>query len=379
MSSSTHKGEMTPLNRMVSATGLPAGNLIGQPWRVAFALQDDGWVLRQDVVWHKKNPMPESVKSRPTRSHEYIFQFTKNLGDYYYDHEAVKMEASPNTHLRISRAQSADMRRLTGDAEDQTRREAHGLHAPRENMAKPTGWFDGPGRHDQVRDGNYGNRAGYGKTAGKNSRMNVDQDPAHLANNNPNNVRGVGWGRAAGEERWTGNGVNPKARTVNMNERNGHRPRQNPSYSAAVVEKVPTRALRSVWSFATQALEWTICRSCEETYDRGEFKALKRSGDDVFCRCGLSNWHGHFASFPEKLPEYCILASCPQDGIVLDPFSGAGTVGVVALRLGRSYFGIELSRLYWVLSERRILAEKPLLYAACFQPNFLLDRQQQLT
>src|SRR3990167_1346408 len=67
---------------------IPAGfkhkDLMGMPWRLAFALQDDGWYLRQDIIWHKPNPMPESVTDRCTKSHEYIFLMTKS-GDYYFD------------------------------------------------------------------------------------------------------------------------------------------------------------------------------------------------------------------------------------------------------------------------------------------------------
>ena len=69
--------------------GLKAKDLLGIPWKLAFALQDDGWYLRADIVWHKPNAMPESVKDRPTRSHEYVFMFTKNE-KYFYDHNAVK-------------------------------------------------------------------------------------------------------------------------------------------------------------------------------------------------------------------------------------------------------------------------------------------------
>jgi len=72
-------------------TGLSPKNLIGIPWRVAFALQADGWYLRSDIIWHKPNPMPESVKDRPTKAHEYIFLLTKNA-KYYYDNEAIKEE-----------------------------------------------------------------------------------------------------------------------------------------------------------------------------------------------------------------------------------------------------------------------------------------------
>lgn len=70
-------------------TGLPGKNLIGIPWRLAFALQDDGWILRSDIIWDKTNCMPESVTDRCTRSHEYIFMLTKN-DHYYYNQDAIR-------------------------------------------------------------------------------------------------------------------------------------------------------------------------------------------------------------------------------------------------------------------------------------------------
>lgn len=81
--------------------GLKPKDLLGIPWRLALALQDDGWYLRSDIVWNKPNAMPESVKDRPTRAHEYIFLFTKNER-YYYDHEAVK-EPSDDRNQRRNR------------------------------------------------------------------------------------------------------------------------------------------------------------------------------------------------------------------------------------------------------------------------------------
>lgn len=83
--------DFIPSNRK-DQKGLKHKDLIGIPWRVAFALQADGWWLRQDVVWHKPNPMPESVEDRCTRAHEYIFMLTKKP-HYYYDHEAVKEQS----------------------------------------------------------------------------------------------------------------------------------------------------------------------------------------------------------------------------------------------------------------------------------------------
>jgi DNA modification methylase len=74
-----------------SVAGLKPKDLLGVPWRVAFALQDDGWYLRSDVIWHKPNPMPESVIDRPTKSHEYLFLLAKS-SRYYYDAAAIRRE-----------------------------------------------------------------------------------------------------------------------------------------------------------------------------------------------------------------------------------------------------------------------------------------------
>ena len=81
-------------------------DLIGIPWMVAFALRDDGWYLRQDIIWHKPNPMPESVKDRCTKSHEYIFLLSKSA-KYYYDNEAVKEPAVEGTDLGVLRSNKA--------------------------------------------------------------------------------------------------------------------------------------------------------------------------------------------------------------------------------------------------------------------------------
>jgi len=81
--------------------GLKPKDLVGQPWRLAFALQDAGWWLRQDIIWHKPNPMPESVRDRCTKAHEYLFLMTRSER-YYFDQEAILEPVSPNTHARLS-------------------------------------------------------------------------------------------------------------------------------------------------------------------------------------------------------------------------------------------------------------------------------------
>ncbi len=92
--------------------GLKPKDLIGIPWRVAFALQADGWYLRQDIIWSKPNPMPESVTDRCTKAHEYIFMLTKKER-YYYDHEAVK-EPAVSTDIRKFTDNGADKQRGHG-------------------------------------------------------------------------------------------------------------------------------------------------------------------------------------------------------------------------------------------------------------------------
>ena len=193
--------------------GFKPKDLVGIPWRVAFALQADGWYLRQDIIWHKRNAMPESVKDRPTKAHEYIFLMSKNER-YYYDHEAIKEPAV-----------STSLKKFTDNGTDKQR--GHGRrHAG----------FNGRYAETLARDG-------------------VPKD----------------------------------------------------------------RNRRSVWTVATHPFP-----------------------------------EAHFATFPPDLINPCILAGCPAGGIVLDPFMGAGTTGVVCADLGRNYIGIELNPEYVHIANERI-------------------------
>jgi DNA modification methylase len=95
----TNNGSNTAPSRNVA--GLAAKQLLGIPWRVAFALQADGWYLRQDIIWHKPNPMPESVRDRCTKAHEYIFLLAKSER-YYYDADAIAEPLSSSSIERLS-------------------------------------------------------------------------------------------------------------------------------------------------------------------------------------------------------------------------------------------------------------------------------------
>ncbi len=200
-------------------SGLKPKDLVGIPWRVAFALQADGWYLRSDIIWHRPNPMPESVTDRPTKAHEYIFLMSKRER-YYYDADAIKEDC------------------LSGPSDIKKMLES----LPRIG-----------GKHK------------------------ILTDPLLKASSLTN----IGQKRAVGD---------PSGRNK-----------------------------RSVWTVATQPFK-----------------------------------EAHFATFPPKLIEPCILAGCPDGGIVLDPFMGAGTTGVVCANLGRNYIGIELNPEYIHIANERI-------------------------
>lgn len=106
--------------------GLKPKDLVGIPWRVAFALQDDGWWLRSDIIWSKPNPMPESVQDRPTRAHEYIFLLTKSA-KYYYDAAAIREPASEATIKEV-------MEGYNGEAQKDY--EGNGVQNPSETKSR---------------------------------------------------------------------------------------------------------------------------------------------------------------------------------------------------------------------------------------------------
>jgi len=199
-----------------SSAGLKKKDLIGIPWRVALALQADGWYLRSDIIWAKPNPMPESVTDRPTKSHEYLFLLTKSPR-YYYDHEAIK---EPALHPKMKH----------------------------KSNKKPEG-----------------------------------ASVAYIGNP-PTNL-----GRAGTSD----NGLRNK---------------------------------RDVWTINTKP-----------------FKGA------------------HFAVMPEALVEPCVLAGSAEGDTVLDPFTGSGTVAVVANRHGRNFVGTELNADYAEIARERITKDAPML------------------
>lgn len=113
------RGWVRPQDGSGLAFGLKGKDLIGVPWMVAFALRSDGWYLRRDIIWHKANPMPESVRDRPTTSHEYMFLLTKQQ-NYFYDADAIMETSSPDSHARAARGRSDSHKYADGGPGNQT-------------------------------------------------------------------------------------------------------------------------------------------------------------------------------------------------------------------------------------------------------------------
>ena len=97
--SGKHQKELHQMVRPLRFTGLPGKNLLGIPWRLALALQADGWYLRSDIIWSKGNALPESVKDRPTKAHEYLFLLAKSER-YFYDADAIREPLTTESNQR---------------------------------------------------------------------------------------------------------------------------------------------------------------------------------------------------------------------------------------------------------------------------------------
>jgi DNA modification methylase len=248
--------QMSDRTSKASALGLKDKDLVGIPWMLAFALRADGWYLRQDIIWSKPNPMPESVRDRCTKAHEYLFLLSKSER-YYFDADAIA--------------------------------EPCGWDPTKSKM--PDGWDTGPCGHGAFHRN--GREAGKRRVPGNVSHK---QTAAY----------------EAGDER-----LRTKAGLVDFAERERAK--------VASGDLIGTRNKRSVWTIATQPFK-----------------------------------EAHFATFPPALVEPCILAGCPVGGVVLDPFGGAGTTGLVADRLQRSAILIELNAEYAAIARRRVCGDSPL-------------------
>jgi DNA modification methylase len=274
------------------APGLKPKDLGGIPWRVAFALQADGWWLRSDIIWAKPNPMPESVTDRPTKAHEYLFLLTKSER-YFYDALAVAEAA-------------------TGQA-------------PR----------NGPNnKHESAyRNGDERMR----------TRANLSQSGARETRN-----RRTVWTVASQPHAEAHFAVMPEA-LVEPCIRAG-----TSAHGACVDCGEPFgRVTERVGGPPNGRFKGGLAGDCKTAHSEGTVAGAALSR--------LYREHGYPEVRTVGWRARCGHGGAAQPCLVLDPFSGSGTVGVVALKLGRSYVGCELNPAYVEMSRRRVGAVSPLL------------------
>ena len=259
-------------------TGLKPKDLMGMPWRVALALQDDGWYLRSECIWHKPNPMPETVSDRPSRTHEHVFLLTRRP-KYFYDAEAVKEAVSAKTLTVTTTPRKGDGTASTGEKINAWMEKHGGRYHPQTRRMR-TVW----------RISTRSFRGAHFATF-----------PAALAE------RCI---KAGTSERGVCPACGSPWRRIVERSRVATRPGGDTKVAGLGPDAVGNRdPLRHVSTTTTLGWEPT-------------------------CRCGADLE--------------------PTPAVVLDPFAGAGTSGVAALSLGRSFVGVELNPEYAAMADRRI-------------------------
>lgn len=277
--------------KQANHSGWKPKDLMGMPWRLAFALQDDGWYLRQDIIWHKPNPMPESIRDRCTKAHEYLFLLSKGR-HYYYDSTSIREPAN------VTGKGNANGFRGGAYVDGATFENAEGgQRTSTGNTRRPNngvGWGHGTDAKDRNR-GRVTVPKGWDTSTGEGGHGSYHKDGA---------ARGSKRNSFARETKYSDGEHGQKAQ---------HRP------GRADVDYGETRNKRSVWTVATHG-----------------FKGA------------------HFATFPPDLIRPCILAGAPRGGLVLDPFGGAGTTALVAMQEGRRSVLCELNPEYAALARARL-------------------------
>ena len=300
--------------------GLKPKDLIGVPWRVAFALQADGWYLRSDIIWAKLNPMPESVRDRPTKSHEYLFLLAKQPR-YYYDAEAIAEPVTASTVARLSQPTletQAGSERVPGKTNGPMK-----AVPPRFGGAK---YGDSGEEQHRTKSGNAYALPNHGR---RNARTvwTIATQPfseAHFATFPPALVEPCI--KAGTSERGCCPACGaPWVRVVERQRTFDGRPFDGGAFNSSTPHRIGPEGVGH-YRFATETREAGWQPGCECS-----------AGDPIPCT-------------------------------VLDPFSGSGTTGVVARRLGRSYLGIELNREYIEMSRRRIEEDAPMFNAVDVVP-----------
>ncbi len=169
---------------------MKAKDLVGIPWMLAFALRADGWYLRQEIIWHKPNPMPESITDRCTKAHESIFLLAKS-STYFFDSDAIKEKASAGTHARLPGNVNPPKGQAAYESGAAEHRTKAGLlaYAERKRMKSPAGWdrSKGEGGHGAFHKDGRARK----EDPGPNNRNNASFDAAMAVMPDTRNKRSV--------------------------------------------------------------------------------------------------------------------------------------------------------------------------------------------
>ena len=352
---STKTQEHSPVGVHKRGNGLKPKDLIGLPWRVAFALQADGWWLRSDIVWAKPNPMPESVRDRPTRAHEYVFLLSKSA-KYFYDADAVREPMAESSIARIS--QESFWKQTGGEKDHRNGVNPHrSARGALENLARrtPAGWNV---NHDE-------------SGANKRTVWSIATQPykgAHFATFPEKLVepcilagtseRGVcavtgdPWGRVV-ERRFEPQDDVSASKGI---KGSGSQKPMDASNGWDGFPRGTTKIETSGWQ-PTCGAPWE--RVVERT---GHINKREPAHAPNNCptKTDSTGWAPTTRATDAWQPT-CGHDAEPVPALVLDPFSGSGTTSVVALRHGRSFIGIELNPEYIELARQRIIGDAPLL------------------
>jgi len=380
--------------------GLKQKDLMGIPWRVAFALQEDGWYLRQDIIWHKPNPMPESVQDRCTKAHEYIFLLTKSP-HYYYDYLSIQEEATYKDVMRGGSTNRYEQNNFGGD------------NKMYDTRNKRSVWNTKYKDDEEERT----HRQGMSKTRGEkliSTRPNIpSQEDFVKFMRSKTSVKTLSESTSIERttiEHWfrsdkSGFSYPSRDDWIKISDLiNDRSPEyddinERMTYEEFHFDEVVTtdkKNKRSVWTvntkpfkdahfavFPTDLIEPCIkagcperaCDECGKPYERDvERIRVPRSElpkDDV--RYRPNNYNGSYTDINGKGDAGYVktndlgfkkMCNCKTDksvsGHVLDPFGGSGTTGLVADRLNRNATIIELNKDYIQIAEDRLMGETPL-------------------
>ena len=311
--------------------GLKEKDLIGIPWMFAFAMRNDGWYLSQDIIWHKPNPMPESVRDRCTKAHEYIFLFSKNR-KYFYNNEAIK-EPAKDWGTR-DRSKGKYHNKGTG-------LQPHsGLTKSYPTKNKRSVWTSKHGKYVTEE-----NEATHRQGIHANRGQNLIEVRSKL----PTQKEFVEFLRSK---------TNAKVLAENTD--------------------IPLTKIEHWFRFDNSGFayptieDWKKVREHIDDYDvmdegltyfelKTDEVAVsdKKNKRSVWSITNKPYKGAHFATYPPDLIEPCILAGSEKGDIILDPFMGSGTTAMVAKSLGRDYIGCELHEDYGNLIQKRVQEYKP--------------------